>query len=400
MNLKMKWVMIFLLMTAMIAVFLTSLPENTPLVAGNILGGFSSQFLMNPDLSKVHPAIDPQQDPDGDKLVIAGNYQLGEGEVLHGNLIVLGGTAQLSPGSSVEGDVLIVGGTLSADGNVEGDIDIIGGLISLGSTAKVGGNINSVSAHLNIADGAEIAGNVNQAPTGPFSVILPGTFKLPNWEGVPAITIPGDSPVVNFRINPLWDVLWWIVRSLFWAALAVLVALFTSKSIERIGETAVGNPLASGGLGCITILVAPVILVLLAITICGIPFSVVGGLILWVAWVFGVIVLGTETGKRLAGMFKLDWAIPVSAGIGTFLLTLVANGIQMVVPCIGWLVPLLIGLVGFGAVLLTRFGTQTGPSGNTPQFREPEITPAALDSGIPEKPTASDEDVDHPANTV
>jgi hypothetical protein len=115
-------------------------------------------------------------------------------------------------------------------------------------------------------------------------------------------------------------------------------------------------------LGCITVLIAPALLILLAITICGLPISFIGAFLLWIAWGLGVIVIGTETGKRFAEIVKADWALPVSAGVGTFLLVLVSNGIELVVPCIGWLVPALIGVVGLGSVLLTRFGSKSYPA--------------------------------------
>jgi len=47
--------------------------------------------------------------------------------------------------------------------------------------------------------------------------------------------------------------------------------------------------------------------------------------------------------------------------IGTFLLTLLVNGLGALVPCVGWIVPTLVGMVGLGAVLVTRFGAQALP---------------------------------------
>lgn len=329
-----------------------------------------------------------QQDPDGDKLVIGNSFVLEEGEVLEGNLFVLGGAARLLEGSTVEGDVAVLGGTLQIDGVVEGEVNAIGGLVTIGGPARVGGDVNTVSAKLDLDENAEIEGQVNDVPAGPFSLVAPGSFKLPSWEGAPPITLPGDvpAPVVNVGLNPLWDALWWIFRSFFWAALALLVALFTPKPIKRVAETAVSNTLVSGGLGCITILIVPLLLILLAITICGIPVSLIGALVIWIGWVFGIITLGAETGRRLSQFLKIDWALPVAAGIGTFLLTLVSNGIELLVPCVGWFVPALIGVIGLGAVLLTRFGSQSYPAGPRSEVDDRPLPspspPPALDASV------------------
>jgi hypothetical protein len=118
--------------------------------------------------------------------------------------------------------------------------------------------------------------------------------------------------------------------------------------------------LISGGLGLLTAVVAPLLLLLIAITIIGIPLSLIGAFLLALAWALGVIVLGTETGKRLADLLKQQWALPVAAGIGTLLLVIVINAIG-IIDCIGWIPKVVVGVVGLGAVLLTRFGTRPYP---------------------------------------
>jgi hypothetical protein len=43
--------------------------------------------------------------------------------------------------------------------------------------------------------------------------------------------------------------------------------------------------------------------------------------------------------------------------LGTLLLTFVVGGIGMI-PCIGWIAPLIVASLGVGGVILTRFGSQ------------------------------------------
>ena len=50
-----------------------------------------------------------------------------------------------------------------------------------------------------------------------------------------------------------------------------------------------------------------------------------------------------------------------AAGLGTLLVWAVANGIAFI-PCVGWLAPLVVGAVGLGGVLLTRFGRKDYPT--------------------------------------
>jgi hypothetical protein len=297
-----------------------------------------------------------------DKLVLGGNYTLGEGETLDGNLIVMGGNARLETDSRVSQDVVILGGNLLVRGAVGGDVNVIGGLVTLEDGAVVEGDVNTLSGQLLQDEGAQVQGDVNDnmALALPFLYTGPARIEIPSFNGEMFAPFRAVSPL-GTGVGLVGGVLWWLGRSFIWAILALLVGLFVPRHAERTADAAAVKPVVAGGLGCLTLLIAPVILVLLALTICGIPISLLGMFLLFAAWAFGIIALGLETGKRLAGLLKQDWALPVSAMAGTFLLTLLVNGLGALIPCVGWTVPLLVGMVGLGAALVTRFGARALP---------------------------------------
>ncbi len=348
-------------------------------------------WAIEPAVSLVHEAGFQrliQQNPDGDKLVLGGNYTLESGEVLNGSLIVLGGNAQIREEATVNGDVVVLGGTLSIDGLANGDVFILAGLGELGTTAVVRGDVTSVSGNLRLDPGAQIEGRLNENVTSPVPLPLPGSIETPSVT----------SPVVVNDGLSIWDGLFFLFRSFMWAALAILVVLFFPKNTKRTADTVVSSTIVAGGLGILTALVAPIILVVVAITIIGLPVSLFAALVLGVAWAFGMVVIGVETGNRLGRFANQEWALPVSAGIGTFLVTVVVNGIGEVIPCVGWLVPLLVGSVGLGAVLLTVFGTRPYPlvlvrQAHADNVNLPEMTqiPSALSGESPLD--------DHPSQT-
>jgi len=141
----------------------------------------------------------------------------------------------------------------------------------------------------------------------------------------------------------------------------------------------IGVGLIGGSIGLLTLLVVIVLGVILAITIILIPVTLIGILILAFAIAFGWIALGLEVGQRTAMVLHQDWPFPLSAAVGTFILNFVAYGIGFI-PCIGWLVPFLINLIGLGAVLLSRFGTQAYP--------QTDILPVEIEpSDQPQNPT-------------
>ena len=305
-----------------------------------------------------------------DKIVFGGTYTLESGEVLNGNLVVFGGSVTLEEGSTVHGDVVVFGGTLDANGVVTGNVVCIGGLVQLGDSATIQQNVVSLGANLDRSPNAIVMGEVTSGFTGPFLFDIPGIK-------------PDIQPVPNIRvdINPFVTFMWIVLRTLLWAALAVILVLLLPHSIERIGNAAARQPLISGGLGLLTMVLAPIVLLILTITICLIPVALLGVLLLVVAWGFGLIALGFEIGKRLADRLNQDWSPALSAGLGTLLLIFVLDGLREIIPCVGWMFPAIAGLVGLGAVILTRFGTQIYPL-----MPPPPPPNAAWTAPLPEPP--------------
>jgi len=281
-----------------------------------------------------------------DRIVPGGNFTLESGETLEGSLLVLGGNALLKVDSTVTGDVIVLGGNVQAAGLVEGTVLSMGGQVRLESSAVVEGDAVMIGSQIDRAPGARVEGSVIDRINGPFSQNFPGGVDIPRFDG-------GFSPFLN--------VMGFLFKLFLWTALAVLVALFLPQYTQRVSHTAVSQPLIAGGLGLLTVVVLPPLLVVLTITILLIPFSLALAAVAALAWIFGLIALGLEVGRRLAEVLKQEWAPAVSAAAGTFVLILVINGANELIPCVGWIVPALAGMLGLGAVLLTRFGTQVYP---------------------------------------
>jgi hypothetical protein len=153
----------------------------------------------------------------------------------------------------------------------------------------------------------------------------------------------------------------------------MLLMLFLAPHADRIAHAVIAQPLTTGGLGLLTIIVAPIALVLLTITVILIPVTAIAIVALVVAAVFGWIAIGYEIGQRFTKAIHQTWHPAFSAGLGTFALSLASSALTgiPVLNCIGWLVPFLLGLAALGAVIMTRFGTQTV---NAP-VKETAVTP-------------------------
>lgn len=281
------------------------------------------------------------------RVVMGGSFTLEEDEVLTGDLVVLGGSVTMRQGSLVEGDVFLLGGNANIEGEVTGDMVLLGGNINLRSTGIIQGDVVAFGGNLNRAQGSVIEGDIINEEGFAF----PFDFRFPGFGTV--------SPPSGVRVAfaPLFSALLFMFRNLMMAALAVLVVMFWPAPTDRTAHAVVQQPFLAGGLGLLTFIVAPIVLIMLAITILLSPVSLLAAMILVVAAVFGWIALGTEVGNRLAEVFGWKLNPAANAGIGTFVVSVVVGGIGFI-PCVGWIAPFVVAALGVGGVLLTRFGSR------------------------------------------
>lgn len=311
----------------------------------------------------------------GDQIVIGNTFRLASGDTLDGSMLIIGGTATTANGSKVNGDLILIGGTLGIDGSVNGDIVSIGGAVNLGDSAIINGNLSMLGANLQRSSGAVINGTIEE--------------ESPNFIGEEAANQRMRwIPFGDWR-DPLRGLLTTIFEALAMGVLAVLVGLLLPHNVKNIAANVVCEPLVSGGIGLLTIIVAPIMLLLLAITIILIPVSLVAFIALGLALLLGFIAVGYEVGQRLATLFKTTWHPSISAGVGTLLLSLV-TGIAGLIPCMGWVIGFIVGIVGLGAVITSRVGSEKYVKKLYQAVIQPEaeVTPIdPIESPAPPTPT-------------
>ncbi len=301
-------------------------------------------------LIPTHSAYAWNRSLDG-QVVFGQDFTLKSGDTLNGDLVVIGGQATIEDSAMVKGNVVIIGGSLSLDGQVTGDAVVIGGLVSMGEKSLVAGDVVTMGGTLQRATGAEIGGNVVTNLPAPNIQILGST----NVQIPPSVTLP---PRVDINFDPFWAVAGVFFRALAVAMLAMLLTIFLHPQLDRVAQAIVSQPVMAGGMGLLTTFLAPVALVILVVTLILIPVALAAAILLVLAWLFGVIALGMEVGDRFTQAIHQTWAPVLSSGFGTFML-MIAVGAVNLVPCIGWLAGVLVGLVGIGAVVMTMFGTRT-----------------------------------------
>ena len=292
------------------------------------------------------------------RVIFGDNFTLQSGDTLTGDLVVFGGNVTVEEDATIQGDTVVIGGNVTLDGTVEGSMVIIGGSTRMGESSVVESDLVTIGGSLSRDPGSEVGGDVVSNLPAP-DIRIPD-IQVPDVPNVPNPPSPPNPPNFNFDFNPFANFMRMFGTAIAVSLLAMLASLFLQPQIERVSQVVVGETAIAFGFGFLTAFLAPFVLVILVITLILIPVAVLAAVVLALAWLFGLIAIGTEVGERFTRAINQTWAPPLTAGMGTFLMMLVVGGIGMI-PCIGWLATTLVALQGTGAVVLTIFGTQNYP---------------------------------------
>jgi hypothetical protein len=314
------------------------------------------------------------------KVVFGDSYTLESGETLTGDLVVVGGAVEVQTDATVEGSVVVMGGSINIDGTVEKDVVMIGGTVSLGADAVVEGDVVTVGGSLQQVEGAKIKGEVINAASPEVSINTE-TALLPSID----LPVAPEPPSFDFNFNPLQTALYVFGQALLMALLAILVVAFIPVPTQRVAHAVASQPGVAGGLGCLTGLAFPILIIflgLLTLTIILAPVTIsligISVILLIIALIFGEIAIGLELGQRLVKSFHSEWPLPLTAAMGTFLVVLVVQALANLLWCFGWWAPILVAILSVGGVIMTRFGTRAAV---------PPINPSAVPvQGSPTEP--------------
>jgi hypothetical protein len=306
---------------------------------------------------QAEPAPLPQQPPEervrrrsDARVRIGGPVRIERDEVVNGAVVAVLGSATVE--GEVRDDVVVVGGDLrlGPDANVRGDVTVVGGKIDADPKARVGGALNEVGL------------DIPRVRVHPFDAW--------GWR---------THPFRNWWISPRFDLFAVSLRLLLFGLVSMVLVFAAPRPIRRIERRVAAEPWKSGLVGLLAQLVLVPLLVLtiviLIVSIIGIPLLLLIPFAL-LALLFALLLGFAGVAARVGGWAQVRFglsppnrAVTVLLGlVAIWLLTLVGHlvalggwavwGLAAVFAVVGFLVEYLAWTVGFGAALLTRFGTR------------------------------------------
>jgi hypothetical protein len=241
-----------------------------------------------------------------------------------GSLTTFGGTTVVQ--GEVDGDIVAFTGSVIINGLVDGNVNVYGGNLTLQNDAHINGDIH-------VCGGQWIEGADSR---------LHGTV-LECTKSATALLSGDGSPGSRF----------WLVFT--WVALALLLTVLLPEHVMLVRATVKSKMRRSFVLGLLTVLLAPAVLSVLVALIIPIPLAIIVVIGLIAAWALGTVAVGWLIGdylvRKIAPHYYSSRLIQVV--VGSAVLALVGT-----LPYIGWIISIGAGLLGLGAVFLSRFGTR------------------------------------------
>ena len=255
------------------------------------------------------------------------------------NVISFGGNVVVD--GRVKQSVVAFGGTITVSGEVGEAVVGIGSNITLKPTAAIRGDLVSIGGRLEKEPGCSISGD-----TVYFKASELGSrfFKQGLFKGIFAFPL---FPI--FLIIKLIGVFLWFIA-------ALVVAALVPRPIARAAaavRTSFWPVFGTGLLALVIFTGLAIFAALLCFILIGIPIAIAlfwAGLIIKV---FGRVVLFYVLGESLLRAFG---AKNISA-IGASLAGLLVASLVGFIPFVGFLFTLVLSILGWGAVIRTKFGT-------------------------------------------
>jgi hypothetical protein len=238
-----------------------------------------------------------------------------------GDITSFGGTVTIK--GEVKGEVLAFNSQVDVLGAVDENMNLYAGSLVLQNGSHVQGDINLYGSH--VSQDAGTRGKINNYNWG-----IDWLFGLRGAFAFPYMSI------------------------LIWVVVGLLLTSLLPENVVFVRTTVVSKRKRSFVLGLLSILLAPPVLIVLVALILSIPLAIIVAVGLMAAWVLGTVAIGWNVGENiLRAVAPHQRERHVQVAVGLAVLVLVGS-----LPYIGWLINIGVGLLGLGAVLLSRFGTR------------------------------------------
>ncbi len=274
--------------------------------------------------------------------------------IIKGNIVKVWDDVHISVKEDVRGDVVVIFGNAEVSGRVDGSVVTVFGNLLLDGTAEVTGDVVAVGGYLDQDPEAQVENVVAVDPMR--RGYGDGWRGLFSHDGMSFLICQG-----TFLLTVLLAV--------------VAVAAAPRRRFDNITGTLRRGPMPSLGMGVVAALgghiIVGILMVVLVVTVIGVPLALLVGLALLMVVVVSVAVAGAVAGEYLCALFggkcHSPWLVVVVGLSALHLLSFLGSLLGLVdstgilaslVVVLGVTTKIIAYLLGLGALLLSRFGAK------------------------------------------
>lgn len=282
------------------------------------------------------------------------------------DLTASGFSVRLRANGSVEGNARLMGGSVRVDGPVQGSLMATGGTITL--NAPVAGDVRMTAGDINFGGNARIGGTlVYAAPDEidiPESVVAADRVRyvqIASFEGFDGLREMMNEPQRLFWPSFFAIVTAFVVTLAFLVVVAAVFVAFLPKRVDDAFSLANGKPGLSLLSGFLAMALLFGLVPVSAMTLIGAPFVPIVILFIILSWVAAYLLGAYTASMRLAGAFGAHAQTNI-AKLAVLAVGLLVLAFLNFVPFLGWLINIVIVLLGLGAIALMVVGRIDGPA--------------------------------------
>ena len=246
------------------------------------------------------------------------------GGIIGRDLLAAVGNFSTTSTAEIGGDLLLGAGIARIDGLIKGDMNSGVNSLTITSTANIQGKLNYVSKNeANIQSGAQIRGMI--------------THKVPD---------------VRKGLEAGIGLCWIVIGFLMALVLGIIVVLLAPRRVKAVTESIRTHPWASLGWGAIILVAAPIVALIVCITVIGLPLGLIALVLYAIAIYLTQLFVGLLIGQLIIGAFRR--VETKAALVGALALGLAILRLLRLIPFVGFFFGLVTVLFGLGAILVSE----------------------------------------------
>jgi hypothetical protein len=235
-------------------------------------------------------------------------------------------------------EVETYGANVVLAGTFDGDVEVAAARVILAPSAVVKGDLEYAAAVLDRQPGSQVLGK------------LEGRIERFDREKVEAWKDKGRE------VRRAAGLLFWLVSTAALIFVGVLVKAFFPGVSERAVAFVSDSPWASLGVGLVFLVAVPVALLIVMITVAGIPAAIIAGMLYLVFAYVSRVFIGVWIGRKVMALFKRG---RVASFFWPLLVGVVIIGLVGLIPVLGWLFRVFCLLIGLGALWLALWSSRS-----------------------------------------